>query len=219
MKSSQSKYFKEYLDPGEFINSDHPDVIEFTKENTSDLCGQTEKAIALYYAVRDCFRYDPYQLDLSKEAMKASSIVNRNYGYCVEKSCLFAAGARVLGIPSRMGFSNVRNHIGTSALEEILKTDVLVFHGYAEIYLNDKWVKATPVFNDTLCYKLNVASLGFDGEHDAVFQQYNKEGGQFMEYLHDYGTFSDVPYDMFMDELHRHYPHLSETILHQSGLR
>jgi len=210
---------KEYLSPGEFINSNHPDVIEFTIQATEEATGVRDKVIALYYAVRDQFRYDPYTLDLSREAVKASSIVNRDYGYCVEKSCLFAAGARVLGIPSRMGFSNVRNHIGTAELEKILKTDVLVFHGYAEISINDSWIKVTPVFNETLCHKLNVAPLDFDGSTDAFFQQYDQEGGRFMEYLHDYGTFSDVPYNMFIDQLQLHYPHLTDTILNRRGLK
>lgn len=210
---------EKYLAPGEFINSDHPEVIRFTEENTKEYESPVEKVTALYYAVRDKFRYDPYTLDLSREAVKASSIVSRDYGYCVEKSCLFAAGARVLGIPSRMGFSNVRNHIGTSALEEILKTDVLVFHGYAELWLNERWVKATPVFNDTLCHKLNVTPLDFDAENDAIFQEFDKDGGQFMEYLHDYGTFSDVPYDKFIEQLNHYYPHLTETIHNKRRLK
>ncbi len=219
MTSDSTSKLDMYLVAGEFVNSDHPLVIEFTEKNTAQYSTQKEKVIALYYAVRDQFRYDPYTLDLSREAVKASSLVQRNYGYCVEKSCLFAAGARVLGIPSRMGFSNVRNHVGTSALEEILKTDVLVFHGYAELWLDDKWVKATPVFNETLCHKLNVAPLDFDGENDAIFQEYDREGGNFMEYLHDYGTFSDVPYTKFIEQLHHHYPHLTETILNKRTLK
>lgn len=219
MVKQNNENIQKYLGSGEFINSDHPDVIAFTLRNTSKESTLSQQLIDLYYAVRDQFRYDPYALDLSREAVKASSIVNRNYGYCVEKSCLFAAGARVLGIPSRMGFSKVRNHIGTEALEQILKTDVLVFHGYTEVLMNEKWIKTTPVFNKSLCDKLNVMPLEFDGVNDAIFQAYDREGGQFMEYLHDYGTFSDVPYDLFISELNEHYPHLKETIFEKRRLK
>ncbi|MEL7003063.1 MAG: transglutaminase-like domain-containing protein [Bacteroidota bacterium] len=219
MKTNKSIEFDKYLSPGEFINSDHSDVIDFTMEVTKSRTGAKDKIVALYYAVRDQFRYDPYTLDLSRDAVKASSIVNRDYGYCIEKSCLFAAGARVLGIPSRMGFSNVRNHVGTADLEKILKTDILVFHGYAEIEIENKWIKVTPVFNETLCHKLNVAPLDFDGVNDAFFQEYDQEGGRFMEYLHHYGTFADVPYEVFIDQLQIHYPHLKDTILNRQGLK
>lgn len=215
----QSTNFETYLKPGVYINSDHPEVIKFTKVNTDSFHSTREKIEALYYAVRDGFRYDPYRLDFSTDAVKASHILTRDYGYCVEKSCLFAAGARVLGVPSRMGFAKVRNHIGTAKLEEILQTDVLVFHGYAELWLNDRWVKATPVFNKSLCHKLNVTPLDFNGEEDAVFQSYDEAGGKFMEYLFDYGTYADVPYELFIDELLKHYPHLTDAILNHQQIQ
>lgn len=199
-----------YLQPAEYINSDSEEVIQFTKKIIGNTTAPIEKAVKIYYAVRDGFNYNPYDLDLSPEAMKASSLLKRNYGYCVEKACLLAACARVAGIPSRLGFAKVRNHIATEKLEEVLKTNVLVFHGFTELFLEGKWVKATPAFNKTLCEKLKVESLEFDGKEDSIFQSYNQEGSQFMEYLHDYGTFEDVPYELFISELIKHYPHLFE---------
>ena len=200
-----------YLLPAEFINSDSEDVKLFTKKHIGNSTDPIEQATKLYYAVRDGFNYNPYDLDLSKGAMKASALLQRNYGYCVEKACLLAACARVVGIPSRLGFARVRNHIATEKLEERLRTNVLVFHGFTELFLNGKWIKATPAFNKSLCVKLGVESLEFDGKEDSIFQSYNKKGSQFMEYLHDYGTFDDVPYDLFISELKSHYPHLFEV--------
>ena len=199
-----------YLQSAEFVNSDSEGEKLFSKKIVGDTTDPVEQAVKLYYAIRDGFNYDPYSLDLSREAMKASSLLQRNYGYCVEKACLLAACARTLGIPSRLGFARVRNHIVTEKLEEILKTNVMVFHGYTELFLNGKWVKATPAFNKSLCEKLKVASLEFNGKEDSIFQSYNEQGGQFMEYLHDYGTFDDVPYELFISELTKHYPHLFE---------
>ncbi len=197
-----------YLQPAEFINSDSEEVKLFSKKIIGTTTNPREQAVKLYYAVRDGFNYNPHNLDLSRNAMKASSLLTRNYGYCVEKACLLAACARTLGIPSRLGFARVRNHIATEKLEEILKTNVMVFHGYTELFLDGKWVKATPAFNKSLCEKLGVESLEFDGKEDSIFQSYNKEGSQFMEYLHDYGNFHDVPYELFISELKKHYPHL-----------
>jgi transglutaminase-like putative cysteine protease len=201
-----------YLKSAEFVNADHPDVQQFAMDVTFGANNDVEKIKYLYYAVRDGFRYDPYRLHFSKEDMKASSLLKRDYGYCVEKSCLFAAACRVIGIPARLGFANVRNHIGTAKLEAILNTDILVFHGYAEIYLHDKWIKVTPVFNKELCEKLNVKPLEFNPNDDSIFQEYNENGGRFMEYLHQYGHFADIPYELFMDELLKHYPHLAVQI-------
>ncbi|WNB18763.1 transglutaminase-like domain-containing protein [Marivirga arenosa] len=207
----QEKITDRYLKPGYFTNSDHPDVQDFVIEKTKGHEHLEYKLNALYYAVRDGFKYDPYTLDFSKEAMRASHLVNRDYGYCVEKSCLFVAGARILGVPARLGFANVRNHIGTAKLEEILQTNTLVFHGYAEIFWNDRWLKLTPVFNESLCHMLNVEPLAFQLDDDSIFQEYDKGGGKFMEYTHQYGHFEDIPYELFMSELAAHYPHLAEN--------
>ncbi|NIR52694.1 transglutaminase [candidate division KSB1 bacterium] len=202
--------FEIYLKPGRFTDSASPAVIDYAKTVTRNEDRDVDKAVALYYAIRDGFQYNPYHLDLRPQSLKASALLSRDYGYCVEKANLLAASARALGIPSRLGFANVKNHIATEKLEKILRTDVLVFHGYAELFLDGRWIKATPAFNRQLCEKLNVDPLEFDGTGDSMFQQYNREGGNFMEYLHDYGHFPDVPYDLFLQELKKHYPHVFE---------
>ena len=202
------KEMKEYLLPGKYIDSDHPSVIKFAHQNASHSQDEVKKAVALYGAVRDGFRYDPYHIDLTEEGMKANNLLTRISGYCVEKANLLAAAARVVGIPSRLGFANVRNHIGTDKFAEILKTDILVFHGYTELFLRGKWVKATPAFNRELCHKLQVAPLEFDGINHSIFQEYNHAGHQYMEYLKDYGQFNDLPRDLFIEELRKHYGHL-----------
>ncbi len=203
--------YQQYLQPGRYIDSDHPAVIEYANNIIKDIGGATAQAVALYYTIRDQFQYNPYKIDLRPEALKASALLQRNHGYCIEKASLLAACARVAGIPSRLGFANVRNHIGTEALEKMLKTDVLVFHGYTELFLSGKWVKATPAFNIELCKKLDVKPLPFDGSTDSIFQEFDAEGGRFMEYLQDYGHFPDVPREKFIEELQRFYPHIFEN--------
>lgn len=203
---------EKYLRPAEFVNSDSEAIKAFTAKAVNGATDPITKAVNLYYAVRDGFNYNPYIINLNKDAMKASDLLKRDYGYCVEKASLLAASARAAGIPSRLGFAKVRNHIATEKLEERLRTNVLVFHGYTELFLEGKWVKATPAFNKSLCEKLNVESLEFNGREDSIFQSYNKEGGEFMEYLHDYGTFDDIPRDLFISELKIHYPHMFEGV-------
>jgi transglutaminase-like putative cysteine protease len=197
-----------YLAPTYFLDSDHPAVVSFVRQQTERAVTPTEKAVALFYAVRDGFRYDPYDIVLRRGALKASFLLTKTHGYCIEKAVLLAAAARCAGIPSRLGFVDVRNHIATEKLQAHLGTDVLAFHGYAELFLEGRWVQATPAFNLGLCQRLGVASLEFDGKNDAVFQEFDAQQGVFMEYLTEHGTFDDMPYEQFVRVLGRHYPHL-----------
>ena len=202
---------RKYLEPTEFLDSDHASVREYAERNTSGAPSDIERAVQLYYAVRDDFQYDPYVLDLRRPAMKASALLGKTRGYCIEKAILLAASARAVNIPSRLSFYIVRNHIATERLAKALEKDYLVFHGAAEMYLGGKWVKATPAFNKRLCDFLGVDPIEFDGSSDAIFQEYDRTGKVFMEYLHDYGAFDDMPYEMFLDELDKHYPHLTKN--------
>jgi len=202
---------EEYLRATDFIDSDHEGVRDFAERHTAGLEVDRDRAVALYYAVRDGFNYDPYLLDLRRDSMKASNLLSKPRGYCVEKAMLLAAAARAIGIPSRLSFYIVRNHIATERLAKALEKDYLVFHGAAEMFLDGRWLKATPAFNRRLCEYLGVEPIEFDGTADAIFQEYDRKGNVFMEYLHDYGAFSDMPYEMFLEELDKHYPHLTNN--------
>ena len=208
---------REYLKPTEFLDWEHPAVLRFASENANEGRSQREMAVALYYAVRDGFHYDPYVLDLRPEGLRASTLLTKSRGYCVEKAILLAASARAVGIPSRLSFYIVRNHIATDRLEKLLKTDYLVFHGVTEFYLDGKWVKATPAFNRQLCEFLGVEPLGFDGTRDSIFHEFDHSGGRFMEYLHEYGAFADLPYQLYLDELTKHYQHVFDEGGYKKG--
>lgn len=131
----------------------------------------------------------------------------QNTAHCIDKALLLAASARALDIPARLRFANVRNHIGTARLEQHLKTDLMVFHGYTELWLEGRWVATTPAFDRRLCEKLGVAPLAFDGVHDAIFQEFD-EGRRFMEYIEDHGAHADLPFDAMIAQWRRHYPHI-----------
>lgn len=207
----------EFLRPTEFLDSDASSVRDFAERNTSPELSHTENAVSLYYAVRDGFHYDPYVLDLRREGLKASTLLTRDRGYCVEKAVLLAASARAAGIPSRLSFYIVKNHVATGRLEKLLKTDYLVFHGAAEMLLEGEWRKATPAFNRELCGFLGVEPLEFDGTSDSIFQEFDRSGGKFMEYIHDYGAFTDLPYQMYLDELSKHYSHVFDDGKYSKG--
>lgn len=195
-----------YLQPTRFIDSDHAAVIAFAKDASGDAGSDLERAIRIFYAVRDQIRYDPYCIDLTKDKFKASTVLQKKVGYCVEKALLLTAAARALGVPGRLRFADVRNHLTTERLKEIMQTDLFIYHGYTEIFLNDRWVKATPTFNLSLCERFGVKPLDFDGEHDAIFHEFDRRGNRHMEYVHDHGPFADLPYDLIMASFRKHYP-------------
>lgn len=167
-----------------------------------------EKAISLYLAVRDEIRYDPFSISFEREWLQASSLIESGKGHCIAKAIFLAASLRCAGIPSRVGLAKVLNHMGAEEFERILRTNVLVPHGYTEVFLDDKWVKCTPAFNRTLCEFLGVTPLEFDGQQDSIFQEYDRSGADFMEYVEDYGGFDDVPFDLILELFQKEYPHL-----------
>lgn len=198
----------EYLAPTATIDSDHPAIVSFANENSRAGESQIDNAVSLYYAVRDGVRYDPYQLDLSIDGMKASTTLKAAHGWCVTKSVLLAACCRVIGIPSRLGFADVRNHLTTERLRQVMQTDIFHWHGYTSLFLDDKWVKATPAFNRELCERFKIGTLEFNGREDSLYHPFDLSGQQHMEYIRDRGEFADLPLSELSDGLHEKYPKL-----------
>jgi transglutaminase-like putative cysteine protease len=199
---------KEFLSAGRYVDSDHPDVIAFARRHvkgTTDL----ERAVSLYYAVRDAIRYNPF-LDFTSDAsFRGSVCLQTGEGFCIGKAALLAACARAVGIPARVGFADVKNHLTTPRLAERMGgSDLFVYHGYTELWLEGKWVKATPAFNLELCRKFRVKPLEFDGRHDSIFHPFDADERRHMEYLRDRGTHADVPVEEIQRVFREAYPGL-----------
>jgi transglutaminase-like putative cysteine protease len=200
---------EEYLSETLFLNYNHSNFDNLFKKIDGSK-SKKEIAIELYYLIRDSYTYNPYHLDLRPEGLKASNIITKKRAWCVEKSILLAACARRFKIPSKLGYAIVINHIGVEKLIHYLRRNEIVFHGYVELFIEEKWVKCTPSFDKNLCRIANVQPLNWDGETDSMFQEYEKES-KFMEYVHNYGNFSDVPIELMNFEMKKYYPHLFEN--------
>jgi len=183
---------KEFLTAGRYVDSTHPAVISFSKAHSQGK-SERERAVSLYYAVRDTIRYNPF-LDFSDpEVFRASAVLEAGQGFCVGKASLLAACARAAGIAARVGFADVKNHLTTPRLAETMGSDLFVYHGYTELRITGKWVKATPAFNLALCTRFRVKPLEFDGREDSIFHPFDEDGRHHMEYLRDRGVCADVP--------------------------
>lgn len=188
----------EYLSPTAIIDSDNELVIKYAEEAVGNSADPVDRAVKLFYAVRDPIRYDPYLPFYLPEHYRASNVLKLRRGFCVSKASLLCALSRACGIPCRIGFATVRNHLATRQMLERLGTDVVVYHGFNEFYLEGKWVKATPTFNRELCERHRVLPLEFNGREDSIFHPYNTENKKFMDYLEYYGTCADISVDKIL---------------------
>ena len=187
------------------IDCNHPEVVAFAKHHAGASNDPRTQAVQLYYAVRDGVRYDPYALVLTIPGLKASRSLELGRAWCVPKAILLAAACRAVGIPARLGFADVKNHLSTERMRQTMKTDVFYWHGYTAIALGGQWVKATPAFNIELCEKFRMKPLEFDGLEDSIYHSFDLDGHQHMEYLRFHGEFDDLPFDRMMNAFATHY--------------
>jgi len=196
---------REFLAPGRYVDSGHPAVVEFARQHVNGT-GDLERAVSLYYAVRDGVRYNPF-LDFSRDtAFQASVCLETGEGFCIGKAALLAACARAEGIAARVGFADVKNHLTTPRLAERMGSDLFIYHGFTELRLEGRWVKATPAFNLELCRKFRVKPLEFDGREDSIFHPFDQDERRHMEYLRDRGSFADVPVPEIQQAFREFYP-------------
>ena len=197
--------FQSYLTPTSIIDSDHQSIREYASKSIGRSTDPAEIAVKLYLAVRDGILYDPYAPFYLPEHYRASYVLERGRSFCVPKASLLCALGRACGIPSRIGFADVRNHLATKQLIEFLGSDLFVYHGFTEFWLHGKWLKATPAFNSDLCKRHRVPPLEFNGREDSIFQPYNLQSQRFMEYMAFHGVYADVPVDRIVAEWEKTY--------------
>jgi transglutaminase-like putative cysteine protease len=198
----------QFLRSADFIDSSAENIKNFVKQAVCSSQTQDEKAIALYYRVRDDIRYTPYLDFGDPEMYRASSVLRHGYGFCISKASLLAACGRAVGIPSRVGFADVRNHLSTPRLREMNGGDLIRWHAFTEFYLRDNWVKSTPAFNLELCTRFRVKPLEFNGREDSIFHPFDADQREHMEYVHERGSFADIPFKAIIATFVKYSPKL-----------
>ena len=195
-----------WLAPSWFIDSDHHVVEEYATTAVGDATDHRDMAVRLFHAVRDGLRYDPYAMARDPECYRASAIALMETGWCVPKSVLLTAAARNLGIPARLGFADVRNHLTSEKLLAHMGTDMFIWHGYSELLIGERWFKLSAAFNIDLCERFGVRVLEFDGTDDALMHPFDVAGNRHMEYVKQRGSFDDLPFDPMFADFDEFYP-------------
>lgn len=198
--------FEIYLKPTFFIDSDSKEIINLANKLTENTNDVRENAKSIFYWTRDEILYDPYEsFTFEKKDYKASNIIKQKKGWCVQKACVLAALARSLRIPSRLHFGDIRNHRVPEKLIKAMKTNLFVYHGYTELYIDGSWLKATPAFNISLCEKFDLKTVEFDGIHDGMLPETTKDGQKYIEYVKDRGVTNDFPFDTLFETIRKFY--------------
>jgi transglutaminase-like putative cysteine protease len=200
-----------FLKAGRFVESDAPPIVDFARACVGNAVAPVDMAVRLYYAIRDSVLYDPYQAYAHEDTYAARVALERGRGFCIAKAALLTACARAVGIPARLGFADVRNHLATPRLIEMNGSDVFRWHGYTDLWLGGKFVKATPAFNLSMCQRFDVMPLEFDGHIDSILHPYDRKDRRHMEYLVDRGTYADVPVEKIIATFRESCPRILES--------
>lgn len=200
-----------YLKPTFAIDSDSEVVKEKATLLTEKYSSQKDKAKALFYFARDEIKYIPHPL-FSIGGYRASKTLQRREGYCVQKAVVLTALARAVRIPSRLGFADIRNHLAPKDIVEMMGTNLFVYHGYSELWLNNRWVKTTPAFDIGMCNRIDLETVEFDGLTDAVSHERNRNGELHIEYVKYHGAYIDLPFKEIMRAFIDEYPIASKKV-------
>ncbi|MDY7018775.1 MAG: transglutaminase family protein [Chloroflexota bacterium] len=192
---------KSYLKPTEAIDSEHEMIQELAEKLTLDCTSEVEKVIKLFYFVRDSIRYNIYMASVFLEDFKASTVLRREKGYCVQKAVLLTALGRAALIPSRLSFAKIKNHRIPAHLMEKMGTNIFPRHGYNQFFLSGKWISAAATFDRELCTKNKLPTVEFDGIHDAILPQTDLDGNPYIEYLEKYSPQADLPLEWIAKEI------------------
>jgi len=184
-----------YLRPTPTIDCDNTAIKEKAQELVRERPGVPDKARSLFYFARDEIKYNVYVPSDKPEHYRASRTLKTGEGFCIHKAVLLAALARAVGIPARLHLAAIRNHLVPAKLKELMGGNVFPTHGYAELYIEGRWVKVAPTFELKMCQQNRFTPTEFDGRHDAVLPPRNLEGKPHSEYVVDHGYYADLPFE------------------------
>ena len=200
---------EEYLKATPVIDCESDSVKGTAQSLTQGRERTVEKAQRLFYFVRDEIKYNPYA---PLFPIQASATLKRESGFCVQKAILLTALCRAIRIPSRLGFADIRNHIIPEKLARLVGNNLFVYHGYAELYIEGEWTKATPTFDLKMCHENRIIPVEFDGKNHAMLHSHNRDGKLHIEYVCQHGHFDDVPLNEMLDAFIQVYgPELVES--------
>lgn len=180
---------EQYLEPSEYIDSNHPEVVAKARELIRGCRTDREKLEKIYYFVRElpydilgAFRY------LAQGKRRASDVLQAGTAFCMGKASSFVALCRAAGIPARVGFQQLDCPDKPFMSEEVRRLwgdRKLPWHSLGEAYLGGRWLKLDATIHSAAANaKGRPYTQEFDGEHDipTVEGPILKELGSYADY-------------------------------------
>lgn len=192
-----------YLRPTYAIDSDHESIVAAAERLTRGCFNDRDKAVALFYFVRDSIHYNVFMISVFKEDFRASRVLEWGKGYCVQKAVLLTALGRAAGIPSRMAFAKITNHRVPDHVRERLGVNTFPRHGYNQFFLNGRWVSAAATFDKRLCDRNELPVVEFDGKNDAILPEKDLRGRPYIDYIEKFPPAEDLPFDWIVERIAR----------------
>ena len=162
---------EDFLKETEYCDFSHPKIKFVAEKITANLTSDKEKAVAIFYWVRDEIYYR-----VGFWNQKASKTLEEEKGTCTNSANLFIALCRSVGIPAGYYVLKVngQQYFGPIVPKLIKKTiSKESVHIHAGVFLNNKWIKCDPSDDYEISQKtshLNPQSklIDWDGEKNAV---------------------------------------------------
>ena len=183
------------------IDVGHERIMETASKVTRGCSNDEEKAIRLFYFVRDSIKYNFHMISVFIEDFRASRILEWGKGYCVQKAVLLAALGRAVGVPSRLVFAKIRNHKAPAQILEKIGTPIFPRHGYNQFFLNGRWVSAAATFDKELCERNRLPTVEFDGKNDAILPKKGLKGEPYIDYVEKFPPREDLPFDWIVEKI------------------
>ncbi len=152
-KSSTPVNVKKYLEPDQYIQSDHPEVVKLAQSITRGIQDPCKKVQAIIRWLTDNIEKVP-----SVTIPTALEVLRDKKGDCNEHAVLFAALARASGIPTDV------------VVGLIYQDGAYYYHAWNMVYIGDKWYFVDPIFGEfpASLYHLALATGSIEKQTDIM---------------------------------------------------
>ncbi|WP_299215353.1 transglutaminase family protein [uncultured Aquimarina sp.] len=144
--------------PNNLADYKHPIVRSKALELTNNQTSIREKVAAIFHYVRDDIKFAfPKEGDF----VKASKTIEYGYGQCNTKGTLFIALCKAIDIEARIHFSLIKKDIQKGLFSGIAfwLMPKYISHSWAEVKIDEKWVKIDSYINDKQFYEVGKKKL------------------------------------------------------------
>jgi transglutaminase-like putative cysteine protease len=195
-----------YLKPTYYLDCNHPVIQKTINQVTAGCQDEIEVMQKLFLFVRDQIPYNMYAVSGNPLYYRSSKVLEMGTGYCMQKAILFTSLGRAAGIPSRLVLAAIRNHLTPPEVVELLGGNIFFPHAYSQFFLAGRWINIAATYDKPLSERMGTAVLEFNGHDDTLLPETDLAGRRFIEYMENFGTFDDLPWQLITEKMPHYYP-------------